>query len=43
MSKKPMSFRVAARELLKRTDGPMTAKELTALAIEEGLIAPEGK
>lgn len=43
MSKGPMSFKEAARELLKRAGEPMTAKELTAQAIEDGLIAPEGK
>ena len=38
-----MSFKAAAKELLKRAGGPMTAKELTAQAIDEGMIAPGGK
>jgi len=43
MSTKPMSFKSAAKELLKRAGEPMTAKELTAQAIEQGMLAPEGK
>ena len=43
MTTRPMSFKAAAKELLKRAGEPMTAKELTAQAIEEGFIAPEGK
>jgi len=36
MTTKPMSFKAAAKELLRRADRPMSAKELTAQAIEEG-------
>lgn len=43
MTTKPMSFKAAAKELLKRAGEPMTAKELTSHAIEEGLIASGGK
>lgn len=43
MNAKTMSYKAAAIELLRRSGEPMTAKELTAQAIEEGLIAPEGK
>ena len=43
MSQNKLSFKAAAKELLKRAGEPMTAKELTAQAIDEGLIAPEGK
>jgi hypothetical protein len=38
-----MSFKAAAKELLRQAGEPMTAKELTAHAIDEGLIAPQGK
>lgn len=43
MTKKTVSYKSAAKELLKRAGEPMSAKELTEQAIEEGLIAPEGK
>ena len=43
MSTKKMSYKAAAIELLKRSGEPMTAKALAEQAIEEGLIAPEGK
>ncbi len=38
-----LSFKAAAKELLKRSGEPMTAKELTALAVDEGLIKTEGQ
>jgi len=38
-----LSFKAAAKELLRRAGEPMTAKELTTQAIDEGLIAPGGQ
>ncbi len=38
-----ISFKAAARKLLAQAGEPMTPKELTALAMEEGLIKTEGQ
>ncbi len=43
MSTKTLSFKAAAKKLLAQAGEPMTPKELTALAMEEGLIKTEGQ
>lgn len=43
MSDKKISFKKAAMKILERTDKPMTAAEITKIAIEENLIDSSGE
>lgn len=38
-----VSFKEAAYDILKRTDDPLTPKEITDIAVQEGLIDTEGE
>ena len=38
MNSKKISFKAAAKKLLAQTGEPMTPKEITSLAMDEGLI-----
>ena len=39
---KKLSFKGAAIKILKEADEPLTAKEITEVALEEGLIETSG-
>ncbi|MFZ5554991.1 MAG: HTH domain-containing protein [Bacteroidota bacterium] len=43
MSDKKLSFKKAAIKILERTDKPMTAAEITKIAMEENLIDSSGE
>ncbi len=43
MTSKKQTFKAAAKKLLSQAGEPMTPKELTALAMEEGLLETEGQ
>lgn len=42
-TKQKLSFKDAAQKILKNSDQPLSAKEITEIAIEDGLISTEGK
>ncbi|MCG8455741.1 MAG: HTH domain-containing protein, partial [Holophagales bacterium] len=41
--KKPVSFKEAARIVLQSSDQPMSAKEITSIALKGGLLETEGQ
>lgn len=43
MDSKKISFKAAAKKLLAQTGEPMTPKEITSLAMDEGLIKTTGQ